>query len=147
MYNTSLKAAHSLLDNCPVALLLTAENGEICGFNPAFRALLGEAADTLKDALQPDGLVTPLLRPGTLVNWIMPDGDERWLSVTSTTVADAPGVTARFFTDVTEKLRLKKERDALQLKFREQALIAHQPAEPLRHPGFTGTHGVAQPPL
>jgi GGDEF domain-containing protein len=136
MYDTSLKAAHSLLDNCPVALLLTAENGEICGFNPAFSALLGDAADTLKDATQPDALVAPLLGPGTVVNWIMPDGDERWLAVTSTTVADAPGITARFFTDVTEKLRFKKERDALQLKFREQALMDEQLTSLLSHYGI-----------
>ena len=63
MYDTSLKAAHSLLESCPVALLLVAENGNICGFNAAFRTLVGEAADLLKDTPQPDGLIAPL--PGS----------------------------------------------------------------------------------
>ena len=126
MHDIPLQTARALLDNCPLALLLVADDGAICGFNRAFRTLVGDTADTLKNATQPDGLITPLLGPGTVINWIMPDGDERWLAVTSTTVADAPGVTARFFTDVTEKLRLKKERDALQRKFREQALMDEQ---------------------
>jgi GGDEF domain-containing protein len=126
MYNTSLKTAHSLLDSCPVALLLVAENGDIRGFNQTFRALLGGAADTLMDAPQPDGLITPLLGPATVVNWVMPDGDERWLAVATASIEDAPGISARFFTDVTEKLRLKKERDALQVKLREQALQDEQ---------------------
>lgn len=126
MYETSLKAAHSLLDSCPVALLLVAENGDIRGFNPAFRALLGDAADTLQEAPQTDGLIAPLLGPGTVINWIMPDGDERWLAINTASVADAPGITARFYTDVTEKLRLKKERDVLQGKLGEQSIKDNQ---------------------
>ena len=122
MYDTSLKTAHALLDSCPVALLLVAENGDIHGFNPAFRALVGDAADTLQAASQPDGLIAPLLGPDTVMSWIMPDGDERWLAVDTASIEDAPGITARFFTDVTEKLRLKKERDALQVKLGEQAI-------------------------
>lgn len=122
MYKTSLTATHSLLDSCPVALLLLAENGDICGFNPAFRALLGDTADTLDEVLQSTGLIAPLLGPGTVVNWIMPDGDERWLAIDTAAIEDAPGITARFYTDVTEKLRLKKERDELQEKLGEQAI-------------------------
>ena len=136
MYDTSLKATHSLLDNCPVALLLTAENGEICGFNPAFSALLGDAADTLKEATLPDGLITPLLGPGTVVNWIMPDGDERWLTVETCTVDTTPGMTARFYQDVTEKLRLKNERDSLQATLKEQALRDEQ------LPGLLSRYGI-----
>ncbi|MDX2456763.1 MAG: diguanylate cyclase [Gammaproteobacteria bacterium] len=126
MYDTSLKTTHALLDSCPVALLLIAENGDILGFNTAFRALVGDAADMLQEAPQPDSLITPLLGPGTLLNWIMPDGDERWLAVDTTSIEDAPGITARFFTDITAKLRLKKERDALQVKLGEQAIKDEQ---------------------
>jgi GGDEF domain-containing protein len=122
MYDTSLKTAHALLDNCPVALLLIAENGDIHGFNPAFSALVGDAADTLQAASQPDGLIMPLLGPETVISWIMPDGDERWLAVDTASVGDTPGITARFYTDITEKQRLKKERDALQIKLGEQAI-------------------------
>jgi len=122
MFDTSIKAAHALLDNCPVALLLTTENGTVYGFNQAFRTLLGDAADMLKETPQPDALIAPLLGPGTVMSWIMPDGDERWLAVDSTPLEDAPGITARFFTDVTEKLRLKKERDALQAVLKEQSI-------------------------
>jgi GGDEF domain-containing protein len=122
LYETSLTAAHSLLDSCPVALLLLAENGDICGYNPAFGALLGDAAAAQEGMLQPDGLLAPLLGPGTVINWIMPDGDERWLAIDTAAIEDTPGITARFYTDVTEKLRLKKERDALQEKLGEQAI-------------------------
>ena len=122
MYDTSLKTAHALLDNCPVALLLVAENGDIHGFNPAFRALVGDAADTLQAAPQPDGLIAPLLGPATVMSWIMPDGDERWLTIDTASIGDAPNITARFYTDITEKRRLKKERDALLVKLGEQAI-------------------------
>ena len=122
MYETSLTAAHSLLDSCPVALLLVADNGDIHGFNPAFRALLGEAADTLTETTRPDGLIAPLLEAAGIINWIMPDGDERWLAIETARIDDMPGVSARFFTDITEKQRLKNQRDALQLQLAEQAI-------------------------
>ena len=114
MKDLSPIAAQALLQNCPIAMLLITDNGKIQGFNQAFAALLGAAATTLEDAEPANGLVAPLLGTGTIVNWIMPDGDERWLAVESTTIDHAPGVNARFYQDVTEKLRLKKECDALQ---------------------------------
>ena len=126
MFDTSIKAAHALLENCPVALLLTAENGTVCGFNQAFRALVGDAAEMLQESPQPDALIAPLLGPGTVTSWIMPDGDERWLAIESAPLEDAPGITVRFFTDITEKLRLKKERDALQARLREQSIKDEQ---------------------
>jgi len=122
MKNLSIQEARALLDVCPVAMLLLGGSGNPRGFNRAFTALVGEAAETLLDASQPDGLLTPLLGPGTIVNWIMPDGDERWLAVETVTVEDAPGINVRFFLDITEKLRLKKERDALTLELQEQSL-------------------------
>ena len=122
MHDLNLQTAQALLENCPLALLLVSDDGAICGFNSAFRTLVGDAADTLNDAAQPDGLITPLLGPGTLVNWIMPDGDERWLAVSIMTLEDAPGLTVRFYTDVTEKLRLKKERDSLHTRLAEETL-------------------------
>ena len=122
MHDTNLQTAHALLDNCPLALLLVSADGAICGFNRAFRNLVGDAADTLRNAAQPDGLITPLLGPGTVINWIMPDGDERWLAVSTTTLEEAPGLTARFYTDVTEKLRLKQQRDSLQTRLAEESL-------------------------
>jgi GGDEF domain-containing protein len=106
--------AQSLLQSCPIAMLLIADTGKIQGFNRAFAALVGEAASTLEDAAQVDGLLAPLLGAGTVINWIMPDGDARWLAVETCAIDHAPGVTARFYQDVTEKLRLKKERDSLQ---------------------------------
>ena len=121
MQNTTLETAHALLENCPLALLLVTDSGSICGFNRSFRALVGDTADMLMDTTPPDGLITPLLGPGTLVNWIMPDGDERWLSVTVTAIAETPGVNARFYTDVTETLRFKKERDRLQARLAEES--------------------------
>ena len=122
MEDLSHSVALSLLQSNPIAMLLIDDNGKIQGFNSAFATLLGEAASTLQGASPADGLVTSLLGPGTVVNWIMPDGDERWLTVETCSVDTAPGMTARFYQDVTEKLRLKKERDALQKKLKQQAL-------------------------
>jgi len=119
-------AAQSLLQNCPIAMLLITDTGKIQGFNRSFAALVGEAASTLVDSLQADELLAPLLGTCTVVNWIMPDGDARWLAVETCTIDHAPGVTARFYQDVTEKLRLKKERDVLQKLLKEQAIHDEQ---------------------
>ena len=136
MKDLSHSAALSLLQSNPTAMLLIDDNGKIQGFNSAFAALLGEAATTLKGASQADGLVTSLLGPGTVINWVMPDGDERWLAVESSTIDDAPGITARFYQDVTEKLRLKNERNALQDKLKQQALKDEQ------LPGLLSRYGI-----
>ena len=136
MEDLSHSAALSLLQSNPIATLLIDNNGKIQGFNSAFAALLGEAAITLKGASPADGLVTSLLGPGTLINWIMPDGDERWLTVETCTVDTAPGMTARFYQDVTEKLRLKNERDSLQAALKEQALRDEQ------LPGLLSRYGI-----
>jgi len=114
--------AVTLLDTCPLALLLVDDGGRICGFNAAFAALLGEAAgdpDSLAEDLRNDGLLMPLLGQGTLINWIMPDGDERWLAVECTIMN---GFTARFYQDVTEKLRLRQERDVCARELQDQSL-------------------------
>ena len=136
MEDLSHSAALSLLQSHPIAMLLIDENSKIQGFNGAFAALLGEAATTLKGSSHADGLVTSLLGPGTVVNWIMPDGDERWLTIETCIVATAPEMTARFYQDVTEKLRLKKERDALQKKLQQQALKDEQ------LPGLLSRYGI-----
>ena len=122
MKNLSLESAQSLLQSCPIALLLVDDNDKIHAYNSAFAALLGEAAATLKGASRSDGLLAPLLGTGTLIHWVRPDGDERWLALESFAIDGEPRVNARFYQDVTEKLRLKKERDALQTELRKQAL-------------------------
>ena len=136
MHDIPLQTARALLDNCPLALLLIADDGSICGFNRAFSTLVGDAADTLKNATQPDDLITPLLGPASVINWIMPDGDERWLAVESSTIDAAPGLTVRFYQDVTEKLRLKKEREALQKALKQQAIKDEQ------LPGLLSRYGI-----
>ena len=122
MKDISLETAQSLLQSCPIALLLVDDTNGIQDFNDAFAALLGEAAATLKGASQPDGLLAPLLGTGTVIHWVMPDGDERWLALESIAIDGKPGVNARFYQDVTAKLRLKKERDVLQAELKRQAL-------------------------
>lgn len=126
MKNLSHPAALALLDHCPLAILVMDDSGRIQGFNRAFAALLGEAATTLSGDSQPDGLVTPLLGNGTLVNWIMPDGDERWLAIEVVDIAGSDGLTVRCYRDVTEKLRLKKERDTLQQEINKLSLQDEQ---------------------
>ena len=126
MKNLSHPDTLALLDHCPLAVLVMDDSGRIQGLNRAFAALLGEAAATLSSESQPDGLVTPLLGNGTLVNWIMPDGDERWLAIETVDISGSGGLSARFYHDVTEKLRLKKERDALQVEINKLSLQDEQ---------------------
>ena len=59
---------------------------------------------------------------GTLISWIMPDGDTRWLAVEAFGIDGEPGSSAHFYTDVTEKLRLRQERDALASELQSQSL-------------------------
>ena len=126
MLNSLLpQEAATLLDACPVAVLLLDAAGSIRACNRAFASLTGVASDTAAiepEALRKEGLLEPLLGSGTLVNWIMPDGDERWLTVESRALAGTVGVTARFFVDVTEKLRLRKERDGLRAELKKLSL-------------------------
>jgi diguanylate cyclase (GGDEF)-like protein len=128
----TLEEAATLLDACPVAILLLDSSGSIRACNRAFASLTGVVSDTAAiepEELRKEGLLEPLLGSGTLVNWIMPDGDERWLAVESRSLTDTDGGTARFYIDVTEKLRLRKERDRLraelkQLSFKDESLTS-----------------------
>ena len=100
--------ATTLLDTCPLALLLVTDDGQLHGYNDAFASLLADAVAELANAagdIRSDSLLAPLLGQDTLINWVMPDGDERWLAV-ETTIMN--GLTARYYQDVTEKLRLKR---------------------------------------
>ncbi len=122
MKDLSLKQALALLDISPFAILLTGNDGRIRGCNRAFAVLAGEAAETLAGQSPADGLLTPLLGQATLINWIMPDGDTRWLAQETFEIDDEPGSSARFYLDVTEKLRLRQERDALAREIQEHSL-------------------------
>ena len=117
MKDIALQEALALLDVCPVPMLVTGGDGTIRAANQAFAALAGTGADSLSVEL-----LAPLLGQDALVNWITPDGDQRWLAVETATMDDIPGGFARFYFDVTEKLRLRSERDELADKLRKQAL-------------------------
>jgi GGDEF domain-containing protein len=121
----TLDEARTLLDACPLGVLLIDDAGQLHGFNAAFAELVGDAAlhrtDSTTD-LRSDALLAPLLGQGTLINWIMPDGDSCWLAVKSVPLDDSAGGMARFYQDVTEKLHHKQERDALTEQLREQSL-------------------------
>ena len=110
----SPQQATALLDASPLATLLLAANGSVLAWNAAFAELLGETA-----AAPGNELLAPLLGQGTLISWIMPDGDERWLAVETVELEDG---SARFYQDVTEKLRLKHERDRCSTELQEQSL-------------------------
>jgi diguanylate cyclase (GGDEF)-like protein len=121
MNHLTREEATSLLNASPVAVLLLDRADHLYGFNDAFARLLGDAAVGLEatvDNLHDDGLLAGLLE-GPLVSWIMPDGDTRWLNVETTTVN---GLTAHFYQDVTEKLRLKQERDGCTADLQDQSL-------------------------
>jgi GGDEF domain-containing protein len=115
----------TLLDACPLPVLLLDASGCIRACNRAFATLIGVATDAVHAApedLRREGLLEPLLGRSTLVNWVMPDGDERWLAVESLTPVGSRGCTARFYHDVTEKLRLRKERDTLLAQLKQHSL-------------------------
>jgi GGDEF domain-containing protein len=115
------EAAVAVLDACPLAILLLDESGRIIACNRAFAGLTGVtpgAGIAEQEALREEGLLEPLLGSGTLINWIMPDGDERWLAVDSLPLAGTCDGSARFYVDVTEKLRLRQERDGLRAELK-----------------------------
>ena len=121
----TLEEAAKLLDACPLGILLLDGAGCIRACNSAFASLTGVvsgAAVSEPEELRKEGLLEPLLGSGTLVNWIMPDGDERWLAVESRPLTGTDGGTARFYVDVTEKLRLRKERDGLRAELKQLSL-------------------------
>jgi GGDEF domain-containing protein len=126
MKNTALQEALQLLDISPQPMVLLENTGTIRGFNRAFRSLLGEVAGSDEDISQSPELLQPLLGTNTVINWIMPDGSERWLTVEVIDIPGLPGMQARFYTNVTEKLRLRHERDALQEELDEQRLYDKQ---------------------
>ena len=110
----SHEQATALLDASPLATLLLATDGSVLAWNAAFADLLGETAGA--PAIE---LLAPLLGQGTVISWVMPDGDERWLAVETVQLEDG---TARFYRDVTEKLRLRHERDRCSTELQEQSL-------------------------
>jgi diguanylate cyclase (GGDEF)-like protein len=121
----TLEEAAKLLDACPLGILLLDGSGCIRASNSAFASLTGVVAGlsvSNPEELRKEGLLEPLLGSGTLVNWIMPDGDERWLAVESRPLSGTDGATARFYVDVTEKLRLRNERDALRKELKQLSL-------------------------
>jgi diguanylate cyclase (GGDEF)-like protein len=113
--------AAALLDACPLGILLLDASGRIYACNRVFSSLTGVAPGAgaaEPEALRKEGLLEPLLGSGTLVNWIMPDGDERWLAVETRILDGTQAGTARFYIDVTDKLRLRKERDGLRAELK-----------------------------
>ena len=122
MKNLTLKQAQTLLDDCPTPMLLVGADETVQGYNRAFESLLGEAAAILNEPVYQHTLLIPLLGENTMVNWIMPDGEERWLAVDIVTVEDTQGASVRFFLDITERVRLRNERDAMADELRKQAL-------------------------
>jgi len=121
MNHLTREEATALLNASPLAVLLLDRSDRLYGFNDAFARLLGDTAAGLNatvNDLHNDGLLAGLLE-GPLVSWIMPDGDTRWLSVETMTVN---GLTAHFYQDVTEKLRLKQERDVCTADLQDHSL-------------------------
>ncbi len=112
MQDLELKQALTLLDICPMPVLLQHADGSIRTCNRAFARLAGASTDDIGGGGVHE-LIAPLLASGTLIQWITADGDERWLKVESVTLDGAGGGTARFYSDITEQLRLRKACDEL----------------------------------
>ncbi|MGB5305684.1 MAG: diguanylate cyclase [Gammaproteobacteria bacterium] len=136
MKDINLDEALALLEASPVALLITGAGGEVRGFNRAFALLLDEKGSVSLDHVQHDSSLAPLLGPERAVNWIMPDGDARWLKVERIALGDTTGMSAHFYHDITEKLRIRRERDALAAELRELSLRDE------RLPSLFSQHGI-----
>lgn len=136
MKDINLEEALALLETCPVALLITGAGGEVRGFNRAFALLIDESGVTTLDHVQYDSSLAPLLGRERAVNWIMPDGDVRWFKVETVTLGDTAAISARFYHDITEKLRIRRERDALAAELRELSLRDE------RLPSLFSQHGI-----
>ena len=119
MKDISPNDALQLFDIHPQPVLLLENTGTIRAVNKAFHTLVSEDPAKAADVILDPALLAPLLGTSTVVNWVMPSGDERWLAIE---VIDLPDAQARFYTDITEKLRLRHERDALQKELGEQTL-------------------------
>jgi GGDEF domain-containing protein len=126
MKDLVLHEALTLLGVCPVPMLLLNDRGHIRACNKAFASLAGTSMETLTEPRQPDDLILPLLSDSTVLHWITPDGIERWLAVEQHEVEDSPGNSVRFYIDITEQLRLRKERDALASELRGTTLHDHE---------------------
>jgi diguanylate cyclase (GGDEF)-like protein len=123
--SVSRDEAMALLDACPLAVVLLDASGQIRACNRAFAGLTGTdpgAGLGGPEALRREGMLAPLLGSGTLVNWIMPDGVERWFAVETQPLGSTHDATVRFYIDVTEKLRLRRERDGLRMELKQCAL-------------------------
>jgi GGDEF domain-containing protein len=134
MKNLTLPEALRLLSLCPTPMVLLDGRGWIRTCNPAFAALAGAPADELAGA--PDDLVQPLLGDGDVVQWIMPDGSERWLAIRHLEIEAAAGQAVRFYEDVTEPLRLRRERDDLATELRASTLRDGEFISLLSRPGL-----------
>lgn len=119
MKNLTLQEALHLLNLCPMPMVLNDDQGRIRACNPAFAELAGTRPDALTGA--PDDLIRPLFGESEVVQWIMPDGSERWLAIRHFDLDTATGHAVRFYEDVTEPLRLRRERDALAAELRASA--------------------------
>lgn len=125
MKDITPQEALQLLELSPQPMLLLESSGTVRGFNRAFRTLIGDDNGSAEDFSRDPGLLQPLLGTSTVINWIMPGGEERWLAIEVIDIPDMPGTQARFYTDITERLRLRHERDALQDDLGDQRLY-HQ---------------------
>ena len=120
MNDLTLQEALQLLDLCPVPMVLSEQPGRIRACNPAFAELAGTRPEALAGAC--DDLIQPLLDESDVVQWIMPDGSERWLAVRHFEIDAPAGHSVRFYEDVTELLRLRRERDTLAAELRASAM-------------------------
>jgi len=136
MKDINLDEALALLEVCPVALLITDAGGEVRGFNRAFAFLVDESGITTLDHVQHDSSLITLLGQERAINWIMPDGDARWLKVETVTLDHTAGISARYYHDITEKFRIRRERDALAAELRELSLRDE------RLPSLFSQHGI-----
>lgn len=122
MKDIDLHEALKLLENCPMPMLLQDSDGRIRACNHAFATLAGTSAEIITGGVQPDAHIVPLLGSDTVIQWVMADGDERWLKVENIELDNAAGSVARFYLDITEQQRLRKANDALTDELSEQSI-------------------------
>jgi len=109
----SPEQALSLIDSCPIPMVMLDHDGVIRTCNPAFTTMVGKS---------PTGERNALLGNGTQVSWTGSDAQLRHYEIhRSDTGGDDP-LEVRYFIDITRQIMLEQSQQALREELREQTL-------------------------
>jgi len=122
----SPEQALSLIDTCPIPLLVLDHKGVIYACNPAFTEIVGKSKTgelVGKSANTPSGQpLAALLGAGKRVSWTGADGQQHHYEVQRSSTGGESPLEVRYFIDVTRQLALEHSQHALREEIREHTL-------------------------